>query len=271
MKLANIAQYSLASFDSPEEFFSSQNQLAADFIEIKSDQTILDLGYESAWGTKAISWEKEIRGEFIESIPVSHRKKVRKAIRACEKNNIRAEIYPEIPRDIYIRWLSEIYTPFMKQKGKNTYIGENWLEESGKIHSAVFIFMDKKLIGGSFFRQRLNGNVSFSYKAILHNLSVDPNPLLEKTAYEIAQRQDATLLRKGIDFNLYGVDLSIGLMEYKLKYGFYPVNYLTTAGQNPSYYRHLIIPQSSKFKGRLVTFVSDGIETYIPKLKELIH
>ena len=236
-------------FDSIAEYEQVGN-MQFDWVEIKSDKPLEGIPY-STWGTKLITWRKSIGSSETDGMSEKQSKKYLKALRRLSNNGYTTKHFEEIPQHEFNTWFNEIYNPFIRSKGKEDGLKPDWnTSKTGKRHQGLFVFDEKGVLcGASYFQIKKDGGLSSSFKSVRHGGKIDINPALEQKAYEIASKLGSPYISKGVDYNLYGADLNIGLSEYKFKYGFKPLPYLfdKEGANNPSYYRQILITKREKF------------------------
>jgi len=256
MEIKQKGKTTIAIFNSPEEYKNELlelNQLDVDLVEIRDDSNTSKLS--NLWGTNIIGWAKEITQDFYSNIEPKYHKYMRKTLNKAEKEGITYTIFEGIDKQNFSKWFYSLYKPFMDSKNSKVIIDEDWADSiSGKKHNSIFFFnKEKELIAGNFFYNKVN-TTSFSYKAISHNLPIDINPFIEYTCHKIALNNNSRILKKGIDYNLYGGDLNTGLSKYKLKYGFKPYSFISE--KKNSFFRYLIVRKRNNLSDDSITFTA---------------
>lgn len=176
-----------------------------------------------------ISWRKK-----IESRPILGQIRSRKAqkqitsdIAKIGKLGIEIKTLPELNRDTFNKW-HDLYESIIGAKAKgHVVIGKDWFDKKQESHKkvgAVVALRGGKVIGGDIFFD-VNGVLGVGYgvaervSGLLGSLGM----LLDYYFLEYAQGAGYKEVSFGQDTNLYGFDLSCGLVAYKTKLGFYPV------------------------------------------------
>jgi hypothetical protein len=181
------------------------------------------------WRPLKVAWRKKLTDEPI--ISQIRSKRARKQIKSDEKRlaDLRVEIkaYSQIDKGIFAQWLA-LYRKIISQKEKGELIvKEDWLErkeKAGKQVGAVLAYRSGKLIGGNLFfgvRERLC--VGYGVAEKIPELVGGLGLLLDYYFLRSAQEKGYKEISFGQDTNLYGFDLSPGLLFYKAKLGFSPV------------------------------------------------
>jgi len=190
-----------------------------------------------------IAWRKEITNEPMINQIRSKRaqKQIKSDLKRLSQLGIEIKTLPEINQELFEEWLA-LYQKIIKgKKGGHLVIGKGWLKEKikkGKKVGAVLAFKGNKIIGGNLFfeiagRLCVGYGVSEKIEKLMGGLAL----LLDYQFLVYAQQKGYKEISFGQDTNLYGADLSSGLLLYKSKLGFSPVSankiyWVTTFFQN---------------------------------------
>lgn len=180
------------------------------------------------WRPLKIAWRKTLTQEPIMNQIRS--KRARKQIRSDERKlaNLGVEIktYLQADKEIFGQWLA-LYRKIISRKEKGELmVKEDWLErkeKAGKQVGAVLASLSGKLIGGNLFFE-VGGKLCAGYGVAkkIPELVGGLGLLLDYHFLRFAQEKGYKEVSFGQDTNLYGFDLSCGLLLYKAKLGFTP-------------------------------------------------
>jgi len=263
MLIIDQTKYTKVVFESYEEYCDFKHPVSQDLLEIKVASTDIEISEypKGIVSEYLICWKKPVLENFQSYFSVSTGKKILKSIRNARNNGVSYQIFDHAPEELYKSWYEKIYLPFVVTHQITAIIGPDWLKEHNFSHSGIFIFKDNQVIGARYFKKLQKRNaISFSYKAIARLEGIDLNPLAEYAAFEVAKHLAVDEIRIGVDENLYGARLNVGLAEYKEKYGYSPCKY-----EHASNYLRYICPLNLRvFDENLLTYVyDDSSKTYI--------
>jgi hypothetical protein len=176
-----------------------------------------------------IVWRKKLSTKpVLNEIPSKRaRKQIKSDLKKLSELGIEIKCLPEIEQKIYEDWLA-LYRKIMQGKEKGAaLIDEGWLNEKikkGKKVGAILAYKKGKIIGGDIFFE-VYGVLSVGYGIASkeEELSGGLTLLLDYKFMDYAQTLGYREVSLGQDSNLYGFDLSIGLLAYKTKLGFTPL------------------------------------------------
>ncbi|MEK7168915.1 MAG: ATP-grasp domain-containing protein [Patescibacteria group bacterium] len=173
--------------------------------------------------------------------------------------NIKIDIVKDLGQKEYENWLV-LYTNFLNDKFNTApNIGINWLSEkqAKKVKvGVVMAYCDGKLIGGEIFTESTNKlSIGYGFSERFEKLRGDLMLLMDYKFIEYALELKMPEISFGQDINLYGTDLSAGLIMYKSKIGFSPVP------ANKTIWVNTFIVNSENIKKDLMFFAGDGTTT----------
>lgn len=176
-----------------------------------------------------ISWRMKLNSSPTISQIAS--KRARKQIVSDSKKldglGIRIEIKDEINKADFENWLNLYNEEIKKIKNAEPVIGSDWfakkLEKNKKV-GAIFAYRKGTLIGGELITKnkdilQIGYGVSKKVAELTGGLMLQ----MDYSFLEFAKAQGVGEVSFGQDTNLYGTDLSAGLILYKTKIGFMPV------------------------------------------------
>lgn len=170
--------------------------------------------------------------------------------------NIKIDIVKNLAQKDYENWLS-LYTSFVNDKFNIVpSIGVNWLKEKQEKDikvGAVMAYRDGKLIGGEIFTENKNKlSIGYGFSQRFEKLRGDLMLLMDYKFVEYALELKLPEISFGQDTNLYGTDLSSGLIMYKSKIGFSPVP------ANKTIWVNTYVVNKENIKKDLMFFAGDG-------------
>ena len=176
-----------------------------------------------------IAWRKELNNEpIIDQIRSTRaQKQIRVDLKKIAPLGIKVKILPEINQELFEQWLNLYQKIIGNKRGGHLVIDREWLQEKqekGKKVGAIMAFKNHQLIGGDLFFE-VAGRLSVGYgiSEKIKGLAGGLGLLLDYCFMEYAQKEGYKEVSFGQDTNLYGHELSSGLLAYKTKLGFYPV------------------------------------------------
>ncbi len=126
----------------------------------------------------------------------------------------------------YTQWFDKYYELLSSKEKANIKINPQWLvykKKMGKKAGGVFLYKDKKFIGGNIF---ICDDKSFTVGYGIVERLKSPNwslgALADFLSLKTAQEMGYKRIGFGQDNNLYGHHLSVGLLQYKLNFGLEP-------------------------------------------------
>src|SRR6185369_7235513 len=175
-----------------------------------------------------VSWRKILDDKpAIEQI---NSKRARKQIigdtNKLSKLGIEIKIIKDIQEQVFQEWLL-LYKKIISAKERgDVLLNEKYLKdkkELGKITSGIFAYQNGKMVGGELFSDK-NGILGIGYGIAerFDELNGGLTLLMDFEFIKYAQENGYKEISFGQDTNLYGHDLSIGLITYKAKLGFTP-------------------------------------------------
>lgn len=208
----------------------------------------------------SISWRKKLLPgkSILEQMPSKRAKKhIKTDSEKIKSGGIEIKVVDEISDEYFAAWL-KLYRKLIGSKEKGEVMVEgNWLakkREKGKRVGAVLASKNGELIGGELFFD-VNGRLGVQYGVAekVEGLAGSLTLILDYAFLEFAQDKGYGEVSFGQDTNLYGYDLSPGLISYKEKFGFYPVP------ANKTYWVSTYFRSFDKFDGDVSFFVGgDG-------------
>lgn len=170
--------------------------------------------------------------------------------------NIKVNIVKSLGQKEYEEWLS-LYTNFLRNKfNSNPNIGINWLREKQEKNikvGAIFAYKGNKLIGGEVFTESAKKlSIGYGFSERIESLRGDLMLLMDYKFIEYALSLKLAEISFGQDTNLYGTDLSSGLIMYKSKIGFSPVP------ANKTIWVNTFVVNDKNIKKDLMFFAGDG-------------
>ena len=170
--------------------------------------------------------------------------------------DIKINIVKSLGQKEYEEWLS-LYTKFLNDKfNTSPSIDINWLKEkeakSVKV-GAVLAYRGENLIGGEVFTESPKKlSIGYGFSERIEVLRGDLMLLMDYKFIEYALSLNLSEISFGQDTNLYGTDLSTGLIMYKSKIGFSPVP------ANKTIWVNTFILNSENIKKDIMFFAGDG-------------
>lgn len=149
----------------------------------------------------------------------SKRKKCNKLLK---NSNISFSSFVGVPKDIFSNWFENIYKPLMlsKEKGRIT-VKDDWTEKDPDSKFGVVAKDGEKIIGGLFGKKfdankEFDERVSISYSAFSKDSKYRGlSEVCNLHFLDLVKRNNVDLVNRGRDFNMYGVNLSLGLPKFK--------------------------------------------------------
>lgn len=176
----------------------------------------------------SIAWRKQLDQTSVLSQIKS--KRARKQIVADNQKlpamDITISVVEKITDTFFDEWL-KLYREIISQKeGGQLAIDEHWLAkkiQKGITVGAVVVRQREKLIGGELFFV-VNHRLSIGYGVAkrVDGLAGGLTLLMDYQFMNYAQKKGFNEISFGVDDNLYGAHLSVGLLAYKAKLGFTP-------------------------------------------------
>lgn len=175
-----------------------------------------------------ITWRKPIdKTPVIEQIRSKRaRKQITSDMKKLSSLGIEIEIKEDLDQETFESWFS-LYQKIISAKEKGSVvINKDWLKnkkDKNKKVKGIFAYKDGKIIGGQLFTEA-KGILGVSYSASekIESLAGSLTLLMDYEFLVYAQKKGYKEVSFGQDTNLYGHDLSVGLINYKAKLGFIP-------------------------------------------------
>jgi len=177
-----------------------------------------------------VAWRKtmDLNVDTLSQIPSKKTQKhIKYDLEKIKELGIEIKVYPEITSVQFNKW-HDLYKKVISQKTNGEIvIDKEWFQDKikkGKKVGGVFAEKDGDIVSGDIFFE-INGRLSVGYgvgerlKELRGGLMV----LTDFTFLNYAKENGFAEVSFGQDTNLYGSDLSIGLIAYKTKLGFSPV------------------------------------------------
>lgn len=169
---------------------------------------------------------------------------------------IKVNIVKSLGQKEYKEWLN-LYTQFLNDRFETTpKVDINWLreKESKDIKvGAVMAYREGKLIGGEVFTENANKlSIGYGFSERIEKLRGDLMLLMDFKFIEYALSLEVSEISFGQDTNLYGTDLSTGLIMYKSKIGFSPIP------ANKTIWVNTFVVNKENIKKDLMFFAGDG-------------
>ena len=210
-----------------------------------------------------ITYRREIPSgveELLKSLKKNKRKKIKKSIKRCsEFEFIRAK---ELDKRRYEEWLDVYKKMINAKKHGNILATTEWFEKNKKTRYAVFAEKEGKVVGGIIAKVLIHSadTLSVSFSAYDKKFaSFGLNEALNVELMDFARELGLKHINRGIDTNLYGYHLSVGMYLFKKSLGFY-------ATANERYGRCLLkINNFDKFED-VIFFFSYGKERLVGNL-----
>lgn len=165
------------------------------------------------------------------------------------------KVVDEIDDQDFRAWY-ELYQKYVEQEfNSTTKMNATWLQEkvkAGKKAGAIFAYQEGKIIGGELFTENKKGILGVGFAAVpkLESLRGGLTLLLDYKFLEYNKELGKEEVSFGQDTNLYGTDLSSGLILYKSKLGFTPKL------ANKSYWLSTYIKKDENIKNDILFFGS---------------
>lgn len=185
---------------------------------------------------------------------------------------IEIKIVEEVNDQDFKVWY-ELYQKYVEQEFKTTTkMNATWLQEkvkAGKKVGAMFAYKEGNIIGGELFTENKKAVLGIGYAAVpkLESLRGGLTLLLDYKFLEHNKSLGKEEVSFGQDTNLYGTDLSSGLILYKSKLGFTPKI------ANKSYWLSTYIRKDENIKNDILFFGSkmkdENIDTLFVYTKKL--
>lgn len=190
------------------------------FVKLKGDIGLIR--------PEKIGWSIAIKESDALSLIKS--KKLRQHIKNwvinMNKNDLDYEVKDTLTSNDFALWYAK-YLELMSSKEKaNIKINSNWLtykEKLGKKVSAVFIYKDKRFIGGNLIVRKDNKfTVVYGIVEKIKTPNWSMGAIVDYLSVDYAKKLGYKKVGFGQDNNLYGYHLSKGLLQYKLNFGLSP-------------------------------------------------
>lgn len=196
-------------------------------------------------GPRNIKWQKKVN--FSSPLEYLSEKTKKKVLRAKEYAlsilSYKIESNQTLNHADFTEWLSLYNKNIEKKELGISKIDANWFEkiqDTNKYGSLFIRDASNKIIAGVIIRiDKLKNEISCDYRAHEYLKIKDSSlsAILEMCIDEYALSGGYKSIVRGTDENLYGIRLSVGLMEFKKHYGFTP----TAMDYNSTYYNRVLI------------------------------
>lgn len=177
-----------------------------------------------------IAWRKniDIAKEILPQIPSNKtQKNIIYDLNKIKELGIEIKTYPEITDNQFKEWFALYKTIIGAKKNGTLIIDSGWLADKrskGKKIGATFAVKDKKIVGGDlFFKVGERLSVGYGVAERMPGLRGGLMLLVDYSFLQHAKDSGHSEVSFGQDTDLYGSDLSMGLISYKTKLGFKPV------------------------------------------------
>ena len=195
--------------------------------------------------------------EYLASLSRNKRKKIKKSLRKAKEEEVSFVFDFPIKKTNFFEWLA-IYNKNIDAKEKSMlFVNESWYEKNKKKGGGIFAKKNGKIIGGIIFKKMNKSgyfderwSISFSSSS-KEFLSLGINELLNYYLVSFAREEGIKLLIRGMDTNLYGYHLSLGLYLFKKSVGFKVIPY-----KKKGFY-YMKINSFKKFKNEILFFSLD--------------
>ena len=206
-----------------------------------------------------VAWRKRLEPskDVLSQIPSTKtRKHIKYDLVKLKELGMEIKIYPEITGEQFQKWY-KLYQKLIGEKSKGELvITEKWFEgkvSGGKKIGAVFTEKNGLILGGDiFFEVGKRLSVGYGIAEKIKELRGGLMLLSDYSFLEYACKSGYREVSFGQDTNLYGNELSTGLISYKTKLGFYPV------AANRTYWLGTHFKSLEKFSSDVVFFAGDG-------------
>lgn len=204
-----------------------------------------------------IAWRKTLTDNpIIEQIDSKRaQKQIISDTSKLTKLGIAIKIIEELDVKTFSEWL-ELYKKIISAKEKGHIgIDEKYLEkkrEAGKQVKGIFAYQEGKMVGGELFSE-VKGVLGIGYGIgeRFEELNGGLTLLMDFEFIKYAQKHGYKEVSFGQDTNLYGTDLSTGLITYKSKLGFTP------RVANKTYFVSTHFPNFGKLSDPIMFFAED--------------
>jgi lipid II:glycine glycyltransferase (peptidoglycan interpeptide bridge formation enzyme) len=173
-----------------------------------------------------ITYRREIPSsvdDLLKSLKKNKRKKIKKSLKKCSE--IKFVRVKELDWKMYNEWLKVYKQMIGAKKHGNILATTEWFDKHKKKRYAVFALKDGKVVGGIIGKILIHDKetLSVSFSAYDKKFSSDGlNEVLNVEMMEFAREFGLKYINRGIDTNLYGYHLSVGMYLFKKSLGFYP-------------------------------------------------
>ena len=198
-------------------------KIAPDIINIK--------GINEHFGfirPEKVGWGMNIEGgDTIKTIRSGRLQKHLKSwLLNMNKFGLTYEVIDSLSSKDYTLWFKKYYDLLSSKEKANIQINPGWLsykKKMGKNIGGIFLFKDKKFIGGNIFISS-DEKITVAYGVIdkLKNPNWSLGALVDYLSLKYASDHGFKRIGFGQDNNLYGHHLSSGLLQYKLNFGMLP-------------------------------------------------
>lgn len=220
--------------------------------------TLIDQG-EGIRRPLKIAWRMKLdttKGVIDQIKSKKTKEQVKYDLSKLEELGIKVNIVKSLEQEEYEEWFN-LYTQFLNDRFENTpKIDINWLREKeskGIKVGAIMAYREGKLIGGEVFTESANKmSIGYGFSERIEKLRGDLMLLMDYKFIEYALSQKVSEISFGQDTNLYGTDLSTGLIMYKSKIGFSPVP------ANKTIWVNTFVVNCENIKKDLMFFAGDG-------------
>ena len=207
-------------------------------------------------------------------------KKLRKHLKVwllnMDKYGLSYEIKNELTSKDFELWYEKYFQLLSSKEKANIKINRNWLlyrKKSGKKVSAIFLYKDKKFIGGNLIlRNDEKFTVVYGIVEKLQTPNWSMGAIVDFLSIQFAKKLGHKRVGFGQDNNLYGYHLSRGLLQYKLNFGLLPsiknkTNVYSTKFVNVEKFSDYIIFLGIKGDNNVFYVLSKkGLDKELPKL-----
>lgn len=175
-----------------------------------------------------IEWFMEVREPtLIERFVGNHRRKLKRTLEQMSALGITLSTHDNISREQFEKFLSIYRNIIGSKEHARLHLTDSSYDELREhpLH-AVFAYRDGELLGGTLVRD-YGHYYALSYSAYPQfarkELEVGLGAPLFSVVYCRSVAESRHRVSYGIDTNMYGMHLSVGLLEYKLSIGCAPV------------------------------------------------
>lgn len=132
---------------------------------------------------------------------------------------------------LYLEWLS-LYESLFHKKGYKIIANDGWYKSHASLDLYIIGYRKNEVLtaGSIISINNQTGKITHHFKCststkLLNLKNSSLGSLLEMKFLSFALRNNAKIISSGLSRNLFGVENSVGYLEFKLKFGYRPIIY----------------------------------------------